>query len=173
MKQIKRIFTVTGYSNSGKSELVAQLVPELKKRGHSVGVIKSMQSHHPDHSFSLHSPTSDTGRHLQAGASLVATYTPNETSLTYPRSIDLDFLLDQFDTDWVIIEGGKSLTLPRIITLKEASDLEALRTPASLAVSGRAVQEFGEIAGLPSFHTYNDLSDLVDLLEEKLTTKKD
>ena len=55
------ILAVSGVKNSGKTTLIASLLPELKKRGLHVAVIK-----HDGHEFDADIPGTDTWKYAQS-----------------------------------------------------------------------------------------------------------
>ena len=57
------ILAVSGVKNSGKTTLITKLLPELKKRGLQVAVIK-----HDGHDFEADVPGTDSWKYAQAGA---------------------------------------------------------------------------------------------------------
>ena len=57
------ILAVSGVKNSGKTTLITKLLPELKKRGLRVAVIK-----HDGHDFEADVPGTDSWKYAQAGA---------------------------------------------------------------------------------------------------------
>ena len=57
------IISIVGNSNSGKTTLIEKLIPELKKRGYRVGVIK-----HAHHGFNIDKKGKDSWRHKVEGA---------------------------------------------------------------------------------------------------------
>jgi molybdopterin-guanine dinucleotide biosynthesis protein MobB len=63
---MKPIVSIVGRTNSGKTTLIEKLIPELKKRGYKVGVIK-----HTKHQFEIDHPGKDTWRMTKAGADTV------------------------------------------------------------------------------------------------------
>ena len=61
MKQY--VLAISGVKNSGKTTLITKLLPELKKRGLRVAVIK-----HDGHDFEPDVPGTDSWKYAQAGA---------------------------------------------------------------------------------------------------------
>lgn len=53
------VFAISGYKNSGKTTLICRLIPELKRRGYRVAVIK-----HDGHDFVGDVPGTDSFRQI-------------------------------------------------------------------------------------------------------------
>ena len=58
-----KVVAFAGYSGSGKTRLIEQLIPALKLRGLRVSVVK-----HAHHKFDIDHAGKDTWRHREAGA---------------------------------------------------------------------------------------------------------
>ncbi len=58
-----KVVGFAGYSGSGKTTLIERLIPELRRRGQRVSVVK-----HARHGFDMDRPGKDTFRHREAGA---------------------------------------------------------------------------------------------------------
>lgn len=104
-----KVICVAGYKNSGKTTLVTRLVEALSTKG-SVGTVKQMLHHR------FNPENTDTGKHFDAGADLVAAITDTEL-VTIKRNPTLEDALDALadnGADFVIVEGAKSSELPKI-----------------------------------------------------------
>ena len=162
-----KIFAFVGASESGKTRLIARLVPELKRRGLAVAVVK-----HCSHGFDLGAPNKDSSKFLAAGADGVALVGPDRTAVLHKAGrVDQVVLDDQVvglgalarkefpAADIVLVEGGKSDRALRKIEVLRSGVSEGLRTPpdeleaivADRPVAGATVPLFspdrvGEIA---------------------------
>lgn len=67
-----KIFAFVGHSNTGKTRLIKHLVPELKRRGYSVAVIK-----HCAYGFSFDPEGKDSRLFMEAGSDGVAMVSPD------------------------------------------------------------------------------------------------
>lgn len=106
------IVGISGYSGSGKTTLIEKILPQLKRQGFSVGVIK-----HIHHKLSIDVKGKDTDRFFRAGADCVFAHdaqqgfmrsgyeneTPPELAGRFPRALDL-----------ILVEGHKEYTLPGV-----------------------------------------------------------
>ena len=121
-----KIIQVVGRSNTGKTTLIRQLVPELGKQGR-VGVIK----HLADHNYWL-DPSKDTTEFFSAGAAITVGIDA-EKSVAIVRSAGLSpmlALLDGQGMDFAVIEGFKTEKFPRIVVGDLVTDGEVLRNPS-------------------------------------------
>jgi molybdopterin-guanine dinucleotide biosynthesis protein B len=105
------IISIVGNSNSGKTTLIEKLIPELKKRGYRVGVIK-----HAHHGFNIDKKGKDSWRHKVAGADTVLVSSPGKIAMVKDEPCgSLDCLQPYFtDLDLVITEGYKREDKPKI-----------------------------------------------------------
>src|SRR5579872_4849480 len=62
----KNVFGFAGYSGTGKTTLIEQLIPCFVEAGYTVSLIK-----HAHHDFDIDKPGKDSHRHRQAGATEV------------------------------------------------------------------------------------------------------
>ena len=70
------IISIVGKSDSGKTALLERLIPEIRKRGYNIGVIK-----HNVHGFELDHEGKDSWRYKQAGAQAVSLSSPADARL--------------------------------------------------------------------------------------------
>ncbi|TQD26239.1 molybdopterin synthase [Methanolobus vulcani] len=104
-----KVICVAGYKNSGKTTLVTRLVEALSEHG-KVGTVKQMLHHR------FNPENTDTGKHFDAGADLVAAITDTEL-VTIKRNPSLEDALNSLadnGADFAIVEGAKSSDLPKI-----------------------------------------------------------
>ncbi|ETA67101.1 molybdopterin synthase subunit MoaE [Methanolobus tindarius DSM 2278] len=104
-----KVICVAGYKNSGKTTLVTRLVEALCEQG-KVGTVKQMLHHR------FNPQDTDTGKHFDAGAYLVAAITDTEL-VTIKRDPTLEDALDSLadnGADFAIVEGAKNSDLPKI-----------------------------------------------------------
>ena len=102
-----RVFAVSGFSGTGKTTLVEDIIRSLVESGHSVATIKSSKHEAgPDQG-------TDTQRHKQAGASLTIFLGSNTESSSFTDRISPDELASLSKYDFLIVEGMKSVNIPR------------------------------------------------------------
>jgi molybdopterin-guanine dinucleotide biosynthesis protein MobB len=106
------IIGIAGYSGSGKTTLIRKILPELRKRGLSVGVLK-----HIHHKLNIDSRGKDTDHFYRAGADVVFAHDDHQGFARY-RSSDrtLNGLIKRFPAalDLIIVEGYKDIDVPGI-----------------------------------------------------------
>ena len=104
------------FSGTGKTTLLTQIIPILKRHGLRIGLIK-----HSHHNFQIDQPGKDSFRLREAGASpvmLVSTHrraiiteiTPEQE----PRLDDQLKLFDQSELDLILVEGFKAEPFSKI-----------------------------------------------------------
>ena len=103
-----------GYSGSGKTTLVEQLINRLKRAGQRVSVVK-----HAHHAFDIDHEGKDSWRHRQAGAGEVVIASSRRLAkireFDTPVVPDVHALIAELiDCDWVLVEGFKHASLPKI-----------------------------------------------------------
>ncbi len=162
--------SVVGPTKSGKTSLIEKIIPELKKRGYSVGTVK-----HTPHGYDLDKKGKDSHRHRRAGAAVAIAAGNQEMVITRdlpPASAEetLTSLASWFtEVDLVITEGYKQADKPKIEILAPDRPPLFLEDPALLAL-------VGEPDGLPSGPTTfrpDDIIPLVDLIETRCLLRED
>lgn len=107
------VLSVVGRSNSGKTTLLEKLIPELKRRGHRVAVIK-----HSVREIDLDQPGKDSWRLAKAGSDAVVVGAPRRVALVKKTEGDptLEELLSLIgdDYDLILVEGYKHSRIPKI-----------------------------------------------------------
>ncbi len=107
------VISVVGRSDSGKTTLLEQLIPELKRRGYSVAVIK--HSYRGGVEFDV--PGKDSYRLAQAGADQVLLGTRDK--VVHIRRCEQEPTLNELvadirDVDLILVEGHKAANVPKI-----------------------------------------------------------
>lgn len=160
-----KVFSVYGYSKSGKTTVVESMVRELTKRMFSVGSIKEI--HYED--FKLDTPTSNTGRHRSQGANPVTARGYTETDIMYDSQLTLPQILEHYHQNFVVCEGVTDYNLPKIITAKTIDELEERWEPGIFAVSGRVAELLGDThRDVPVINVLKDPERLCELILDKV-----
>ncbi len=106
------IIGISGFSGSGKTTLIKKILPELKKQGLFVGVLK-----HIHHKLNIDIRGKDTDQFYRAGADCVFAHDSRQGFARY-RSADenLSDLVRKFPAalDLIIVEGHKDIDVPGI-----------------------------------------------------------
>ncbi len=114
------ILSIVGRSNSGKTTLLEKLIPELRRRGYTLGTIK----HHSRGPVAVDTPGKDSWRHKRAGArtaglvSCDSLFVVSDTEKEW--SLEAIACLPLLEVDLLLAEGFKSSSTPKI---------EVIRTP--------------------------------------------
>ena len=111
------IISVVGKSNSGKTTLLEKIIPELKKRGYKLGIVK-----HAHRGFEMDKKGKDSWRHKKAGADASLLVAPGIIALVKddkPESIE-DIRKYLSDMDIIIAEGFKNEKIPKIEIFRKA-----------------------------------------------------
>lgn len=129
MKARLGIFGVTGWKNSGKTRMVANLVSEFTARGLKVSTVK-----HAHHTFDVDQEGRDSWQHRQAGASEVALVSRNRWALMHElrggTEPSLDEILERLSPcDLVIIEGYKREDHPKIEMIRDTGEPRPATNP--------------------------------------------
>lgn len=105
------VVSIVGKSESGKTTLIERLIPELKRRGYRVGIVK-----HAHRGFDMDRKGKDSYRHRQAGADCVMIASPGQVAMVKDVPGErLDDLVPFFqDMDLLITEGFKRDNAPKI-----------------------------------------------------------
>lgn len=163
-----KVFSVVGESQSGKTHLIRQLIPELRKRGLAVAVIK-----HCSHGFDLEPEGKDSWKFVEAGSDGVAMISSDRSVVMRKNHRDKDFLKIVgeyfYDMDIVFVEGGATdRNIKKIEVMRRDSRGELESSLDELI----AVVSDSEIAfDKPVFHP-DQIKDLADFLEKDLGSKE-
>ena len=84
-----KVFSVYGYSLSGKTTTIECLIKELNKRNDTVGTVKDI--HYEE--FALDTIGSNTDRHREAGAELVTARGLYETDILFKERLPIPDIL--------------------------------------------------------------------------------
>jgi molybdopterin-guanine dinucleotide biosynthesis protein B len=121
-----KVFGITGWKNSGKTTLVAELVSHFSQMGLTVSTIK-----HAHCDFDIDRPGTDSFKHRKAGAQQVLLASSTRWALMRELGVDrepeLTDLLAQLDSvDLVIVEGFKMGDQPKIQVVRPENNTERL-----------------------------------------------
>lgn len=110
MNKKRLVVAFSGPSNSGKTTAIVRISNILQDRGFKVCIIK----HDPKDKARFDRPGKDSFKFGETGAD-VAVVSPNKTTLLKKRSSTMDEIIELFDDfDYLLVEGLKTLDLPRI-----------------------------------------------------------
>jgi len=102
-----------GYSNTGKTTLIVDLVRTLSEKGFKVSTIKQSNK-----KISFDMQKKDTYCHSQAGANPVVLSSASETDFIIKKKLTFDeiikYLVAFEKTDVILVEGVKNENIPKI-----------------------------------------------------------
>ncbi|MGB6329625.1 MAG: molybdopterin-guanine dinucleotide biosynthesis protein B [Halarcobacter sp.] len=114
----KLAIAFSGPSNSGKTTLVAKVSNILQDQGYKVCIVK----HDPKDKARFDKPGKDSDKFSQTGAN-VAVVSPSRTTLFKQSTSSIEEIIELFgDFDFLLVEGLKTLPLPRISIFRDRLD---------------------------------------------------
>jgi molybdopterin molybdotransferase len=150
------VVAVVGAKGAGKTFLIERLVPELRRRGYRVAVVK-----HDTHGFDIDREGTDTWRIARAGAEVVAIVGPGQTAVVeQTQTASLARVLQTLrEVDLVILEGYSQEPYPKVEVRRRgvATDKPPPAGPVLATVTDQAGDD-------PSALTFEDIPALADRL---------
>lgn len=156
---MSRIFAISGFSGTGKTTLVKNLVKHLTERGYSVGTVKSSK-------YDILPPEgTDTYIHLKASAHPVVLLGPSTTTIRYTRRLSQSEVLERIDADIVVFEGFKSSSIPRVWCVGDQS-IDQMNIPdRTHAIISWKSTEIEDAHSLPVLQS-DAIDEIADMIEE-------
>ncbi len=160
-----KVFSVYGFTDTGKTTVVETLIHHLKKKRYTVGSIKEIHYER----FKIDTPGSNTERHRIQGADPVTARGYSETDVMYGQKLSLLEILAHYHQDFVVCEGVTDYNLPKILTAKTMEELEERWEFGVFAISGRIASQLGSTyRGVPVINVLTHPELLCDLVLEKV-----
>ena len=133
MKKNKRLAVAfTGPSNSGKTTLIIKISIELKKQGYQVAIVK----HDPKDKAIFDQEGKDSYKFYQTGAH-VAVISSKRTTIFNQQPSDIDDVIAKLgDFDFLLVEGLKTLPLPRICIQRDNINPDYFTVSDTIATDG-------------------------------------
>ncbi len=158
-----RLIGLSGWSGSGKTQLITALLPALRARGRTVSTVK-----HAHHSFDIDRPGKDSFAHREAGAEEVLISSGRRWALMRElrgaAEPSLPELLGRLAAvDLVLIEGFKRQAHPKIEVHRAAVGKPLLYPDDPQMVAIASDPPLGE-APIPHV-SLNDIAAIADLVE--------
>lgn len=152
-----------GYSNSGKTTLLAKLVIEMTRRGHRIAVMK-----HDAHGHYKEAEGADSTAFVQAGAEAVVTISPDAVHVYEKRQApNLDEQLLAYDhLNYVFIEGFKREKHPKIAVFRTIEQREILKSLVPSAIAVATDMDMSDANGLQPQLDLNDIAGIADFIEQ-------
>ncbi len=149
------VVAFVGGHNSGKTSIVVEVVPRLKARGFSVGTIK-----HTTRDVADDTAGKDSERHAASGASVSALVTPGRTTARRfgEEEALAEILRREFaDCDLVLVEGYKSLPIPKIEVVRTGVERPEVVEPVARISDGPFLDSIPTL----SFGDWDGIADTV------------
>jgi len=130
-KENKRLAVAfTGPSNSGKTTLIEKISIILHEEGFKVAIVK----HDPKDKAKFDKEGKDSHRFSKTGAD-VAVLSDTRTTLFKQQRSEISDVIAMFDTfDFLLVEGLKTIPLPRICIQRDALNSDYFGVSDSLAI---------------------------------------
>ena len=157
------IISIIAYSGTGKTTFMVKLIPELKKRGLRLAVVK-----HDGHGFEIDKEGKDSYRITQAGADVTALISKEKAAVMENRPRTEEELLSMIkDVDLILTEGYKSGIWPKIMLHRRATGKELPMDPRDCL----AVVSDMKIKGAEHLYGMNDVEQVADLIQDYMKRK--
>jgi len=127
----------TGPSNSGKTTLVVKIAKILKSQNFKVAIVKN----DPKDKAKFDVEGKDSYKFFDTGAEVIVT-SPKRTTYFSNETKTLDDIIKIFDNfDFLLVEGLKTLPLPRIAIFRDKIDESYLNCSNALAIDDSVNRE--------------------------------
>ena len=127
---MRRAVAFTGPSNSGKTTLIQKVASILLDSGYKVAIVK----HDPKDKARFDIEGKDSFKFFQTGAE-VAVVSPNKTTYFSHQTSSIDEIVEHFkEFDFLLVEGLKTLLLPRIAIFRNRLDSDYFNYSDVLAI---------------------------------------
>ena len=145
------VMAFTGPSNSGKTTLIVKLSTYLKQQGFKVCIVK----HDPKDKAIFDTGGKDSYKFSQTGAD-VAVVSSTRTTYFKPHSSDIEDLINMFgEFDYLLVEGLKTLPLPRIAIFRNKLDENYYEVSDAIAIDNTISKQ-----SIPNTSAYLDLNNI-------------
>jgi len=145
----------SGPSNSGKTTIIVKISNILQDNGFKVCILK----HDPKDKAIFDTIGKDSYRFGETGAN-VAVVSPNKTTILKKESSTISDIIELFkDFDYLLVEGLKSLDLPRISIFRNKLDETYFKYSKAIATD-----ETIDSKEIPSFLNKLDLNSPEDII---------
>jgi len=156
------MFAIVGHSESGKTRLISQLIPELKSHGYTVAVIK-----HCPHGFELDTEGKDSWKFIEAGSDAVSMLSTDRVAILkeYKSELDPKSIKGQYFSaiDVILVEGYKeNKAIKKIEVLQKGISEKLESSPEELIA---VVSDFEVNIDKPVFHP-DQAGEIVEYLED-------
>ncbi len=157
-----KVFSVVGYTKSGKTTTIEHIIRELRKRNYSVGSVKDIHYE----KFAIDTEGTNTHKHKMAGAQLVTARGLFETDILFQEKLDIYKIASFYDFDYLVLEGVREANVPIILTADNIDDLDERYDERVFMVSGKISDNINTYRNLPAISALQDINAIVDKIED-------
>ena len=151
----------TGPSNSGKTTLIQKIATKLVQ-SKKVAIVK----HDPKDKAIFDTQGKDSYKFSQTGAEVVVT-SPSRTTYLSQREKSIYEIIDMIkEFDILLVEGLKTLPLPRVAIFRNEIDLSYLDCSLALAIDDSIDIDNYEIPSDIDLLDLNDTDQIIDWIEK-------
>ncbi|RBQ31969.1 molybdopterin-guanine dinucleotide biosynthesis protein B [Arcobacter sp. FW59] len=156
MNKKRLVVAFSGPSNSGKTTAIVRVATILQDSGFKVCIIK----HDPKDKAMFDREGKDSFKFSQTGAD-VAVVSPNKTTVFKKSTSSVDEMINIFgDFDYLLVEGLKTLELPRISIFRNKLDESYFSVTDALAIDETINKK-----DIPKSLDILDLNDPLQIIE--------
>jgi len=150
------VVAFSGPSNSGKTTTIIKIATILQDSGFKVCIIK----HDPKDKAIFDREGKDSFKFAQTGAD-IAIVSPNKTTIFKKTTTSIDEMIKIFgDFDYLLVEGLKTLDLPRISIFRNKLDESYFNVTDALAIDETINKK-----DIPKSLDILDLNDPLEIIE--------
>lgn len=155
------IFGIVGWSKTGKTAMVEQLIAEFVRRGYKVATLK-----HDVHGFEADIPGRDSWRHRAAGALATCLVGPDQIALFRGGATpSIDQVISMLgDVDLVLAEGFKDANWPKMEMHQGSGPLSRAGDPWLIAAAG---PRRPRTCSVPWYH-WDEVPQICNMIENTL-----
>jgi molybdopterin-guanine dinucleotide biosynthesis protein B len=159
-----RVFSISGYSETGKTTLISKLSRKMRNQGYTISVVKSTSKD------VMPPEKSDTGIFMRGGSEVTILLGPSTTTVSHKKRLDVRDILRGIDLDFILIEGGKQSKIPKFWCVGKCQDTSELADRVEAIVHWKDFEEqcmevYGE-KEVPILSSEN-LSALIEIIIDK------
>ncbi len=158
-----KVFNVIGFTQTGKTTTIEEIIKELRRRNYTVGSIKDIHFEQ----FAMDTPGKNTYRHKEAGSQLVTARGINETNVLFQEQLSIYEIIKFYNHDFLIIEGYSESNTPKILAGTTFDDLDKKFDNTVFLISGRIADEINQYKEVAALSALTDVSEIVDIIEKK------
>jgi len=160
-KQFKKLAVAfSGPSNSGKTTLVVNISKLLQEKGFKVCIVK----HDPSNKATFDIPKKDSYKFFETGADVVVV-SPKRTTYFKNDTSSIDEIIETFkEFDYLLVEGLKTLPLPRITIFRNEIDDSYFKYSNSIAFDNTINED--EIPSHLDKLDLNNPTQIIDWIEK-------